>query len=381
VLALQSRAWWHPTDTQALTLVPDPIHPYGSIMRIESSVTSLSWIPSEAITGLAKRPFEAGITHYDDPPPDVIDDLEALRVADRFRFANELRAWIEVEDGKVVDCGHTGRGHIGVTRMRVGRRALYFTAFRLPDLQPEPEVGDGSVRFVQTTGGRTGLPAPRRVAHPPYVQYDSPLVWTTLALTIHADGRSEHEVVGASQFPRSWIYDRDGRVVAKTGLLDFKHWYRHAFGTHTPWGDTNSPALVTEVETALERELSLRIMRGDAKPVVKKLAKGKTLVEQGDRGDSLLLLLDGVVTVEVDGDPLAELGPGAVLGERALLEGGVRTSTLRTATVCKVAVAAGDQLDRSTLAELSTGHRREEQVGTDDRRGPGHESPGVGAQP
>jgi len=328
-------------------------------MRIESSVTSVSWIPSEAITGMARVPFEAGFTHYDDPPPDVIEDLEALRAADRFRFANELRAWIGVEDGKIVDFGHAGRGHLGVTRVRVGRRAIYFTAFRLPDLQPEPEVGDGWVRFVQTTGGRTGLPAPRRVAHPPYVQYDSPLVWTTLALTIHADGRREHEVVGASPFPRSWIYDHEGRVVAKTGLLNFKHWYRRAFGTHTPWGDTDSPALVTEVETALERDLSLTIMRGGAKPVVKKLAKGKTLMEQGHPGDSLFLLLDGVVTVEVDGEPLAELGPGAVLGERALLEGGVRTATLRTATTCKVAIAAGDQLDRSALAELSTSHRRE----------------------
>jgi CRP-like cAMP-binding protein len=60
---------------------------------------------------------------------------------------------------------------------------------------------------------------------------------------------------------------------------------------------------------------------------------------------------------------LAELGPGAVLGERALLEGGVRTSTLRAATTCKMATAAGDQLDRSALADLSMGHRREEQVG------------------
>src|SRR5918994_4671507 len=48
---------------------------YRRAMRIESSVTSVSWIPSEAITGLAKMPFEAGITHYDDPPPDVIDDV------------------------------------------------------------------------------------------------------------------------------------------------------------------------------------------------------------------------------------------------------------------------------------------------------------------
>jgi hypothetical protein len=204
------------------------------------------------------------------------------------------------------------------------------------------------------------LPAPRRVAHPPFAQYDSPLVWTTLALTIHADGHSEHEVIGASPFPRSWIYDHEGQVVAKTGLLDFKQWWRHAFGKHTPWGDADSPALVTEVETALERELSATIMRAGAKPAIRKLREGKALVEQGEAGASVFLLLDGVVSVEVDGEPLAQLGPGAVLGERAVLEGGVRTSTLRAATRCKVAVASGDQLDPAALAELSTGHRREE---------------------
>ena len=44
-------------------------------MRIESSVTSLSWIPSEAVTGANKPMFEFGIAHYDNPPPDVIVDL------------------------------------------------------------------------------------------------------------------------------------------------------------------------------------------------------------------------------------------------------------------------------------------------------------------
>ncbi|MGH9243293.1 MAG: cyclic nucleotide-binding domain-containing protein [Acidimicrobiales bacterium] len=247
-----------------------------------------------------------------------------------------------------------------MTEVRVGRREVTFTAFALPDLQLEPEVGDGWVRFVQTAGGRTGLPAPRRVDRPPFAQWDAPLAWTTLALTIYADGRREHEVVGASPFPRSWIYDHEGKVVAKSGLIDFKHWYRTAFGKHSPWGDTDSPALVTAVETALERDLSRTIMRGGAKPAIKKLGAGKTLVQQGDRGDAIFLVLDGVVGVEVDGRTVAEFGPGAVLGERALLEGGTRTSTLRAATKCKVAVAAGDQLDRSALAELSTGHRRED---------------------
>jgi len=45
-------------------------------MRFESSVTSLSWIPSEAVTGATKGVFEMGVTHYDDPPPDVIEDLD-----------------------------------------------------------------------------------------------------------------------------------------------------------------------------------------------------------------------------------------------------------------------------------------------------------------
>ena len=43
-----------------------------------------------------------------------------------------------------------------------------------------------------------------------------------------------------------------GRLSHKSGLADFKDWYRKSFGRHTPWGDTDSAALVTAVETALE---------------------------------------------------------------------------------------------------------------------------------
>ena len=42
--------------------------------RIESSVTSVSWIPRDAITGLTKLPFDLGVAHYDLPPPDVMTD-------------------------------------------------------------------------------------------------------------------------------------------------------------------------------------------------------------------------------------------------------------------------------------------------------------------
>ena len=39
-------------------------------MRIESSVTSVSWIPSEVVSGLPKAAFAAGALHYDAPPPE-----------------------------------------------------------------------------------------------------------------------------------------------------------------------------------------------------------------------------------------------------------------------------------------------------------------------
>src|SRR5581483_3006238 len=92
--------------TRGVRTVPAQLRrAYRRGMRIESSVTSLSWIPSEAIKGMTKMPFEVGVAHYDETPPDVIDDLGALRDADRFRFANQLSAWIEVEDGRITGFG------------------------------------------------------------------------------------------------------------------------------------------------------------------------------------------------------------------------------------------------------------------------------------
>ncbi|MDQ2981860.1 MAG: cyclic nucleotide-binding domain-containing protein, partial [Actinomycetota bacterium] len=70
--------------------------------------------------------------------------------------------------------------------------------------------------------------------------------------------------------------------------------------------------------------------------------------------------LDGVLSVEVDGEPVAEVGPGALLGERALLEGGRRTATLRAATPARVAVVPADAIDEAALPELAAAHRREQ---------------------
>ena len=114
------------------------------------------------------------------------------------------------------------------------------------------------------------------------------------------------------------------------------------------------------METALERSLSDQVMRGGQAPDIERIKPGRVLIEQGEAGTDLFLLLDGVVTVEVDGQLLTELGPGALVGERALLEGGTRTSTLRTLTRCTVARVSADKVDIEALKQLSQVHRREE---------------------
>jgi hypothetical protein len=328
--------------------------------RFESSVTAISWIPSEAISGPSKIPFELGVTHYDEPPPDRLEDLEQLRTSDRFREANEVRAFIEVDDGRIVNAGHLGQGHIGATTVRVGPAALRFPAVHLPDIQVEPEIGPSSARFVQTVGGRMGLPTPRPVPHKPFVQFWPSIAWTTLALTINADGSSSHELVGASPFPRHWIYDREGRLVQKSGVIDFGKWFKDSFGDRTPWGEQNSPAVVAAVESALERSLSGMIMSGGAKPKIRKIAEGENLVRQDEPSTEVFLILDGIFVVEVDDRQVAEIGPGAVVGERAGLLHGKRTATLWARTAGRVASVPHDALDSQALGNLAATHRREE---------------------
>ena len=330
-------------------------------MRIEKSVTAVTWIPSEAIEGMPKLPFEMGVTHYDDPPPDRISpgDLEALRDADRFREANELRAWIELDDGRIVGCGYSGGALVGSTRVKVGPKSLAFAGVKYPLIQHEPEQGPDWVKFVQSAGGRMGLPAPRRVRGKPFFQVASASAWTTLQLIIYADGTAKYKLIGASPFPRHWIYDDEGKLVEKSGAIDFERWWRESFGPNMPWGGEDSPTVTAAAESELERELS-RLVMADPKGVQRReLKEGETLVEQDQPGSELFLVLDGMLDVEVDGETVAQVGPGAILGVRASLEGGLRSATLRAATKCRAVAIPKGALDQAELVAIASGQRRE----------------------
>lgn len=335
-------------------------------MRVAHTATTLSWIPSESVQGLLETGFQVGLAHYDRPPADVLsgpDEVRRLRDDDRFRFANVLAGWADFsDDGTPTAWGYGDESGVvmGSTTVSVASVGATFAGVALPTLRPNPVIGPDSVRLVQTVGGRTGVPLPRAVPYKPLVRWQAPIVWTTLALTLHSDGRGEVELVGASAFPRHWIFGTDGRLSGKSGLTDLKRWLSDSFGPRTPWGEQDSPVVVAAVESAAERALSGQIMQAGRRAAVERVAAGTEIARQGDIGADVYLVLDGICAVEVDGQVVGQVGPGAIVGERAVLEGGRRTATLTALTPVRLAVASSDDLDRERLTEVAREHRREE---------------------
>lgn len=327
-------------------------------MRVESTVTSVSWIPSEAIQGPMRVPMDIGVGHYDPPPPDRLVDVEELIRQDACRFVNRLTAYADFRDGEVADPGYAGGALVGKTTARLGPFSLSVSGQSFPIIQHDPEVTSDGVTFTQTAGGRTGVPLPRRTQEPPYLRITPPTAWTTLSLTLHPDGTATRRILGASPFPRHWVYDDSGTLVAKSGSIDFSTWTAEHSHENSPWNEKDREVHVSAPESVQERELSMEIM-GGGRPEIQRFAAGDVLIRQGDEAADIFLILDGLVEVEVDGNVVAQAGPGSIIGERAGLEGGRRTSTVRAMCPVKTAVAHPDRLDDDSLTEIASGHRRE----------------------
>lgn len=339
----------------------------SQVQRVGASVTCLSWIPPQAVKGAFKVPFGLGVAHYDRPPPESGPDVEALLAADAIRFANELRAWIDVEDGQVTGYGMAGGGRLGSTTVRLGSRGLTFAGVALPDLPAPPEVHPDRVRFAQTAGGHTGVAVPRHVARPPFVRLAAPLAWSTVALTIHAGGSSEPELAGASAFPRHYLYDSGGRLTRKSALIRYEDWLRQSDQEASPWGGATNQVPVAEVRTGVERTLADAILvsggfRQHALP------EGALLSEAPIASGQVHVLLDGLLLFEVDRQPAAEAGPGAIFDPALRAPESVARVTVRAQTPCRLAVVPRDQLDSQALlgvAEQQTGRLRDRGVSPD----------------
>ena len=66
-------------------------------------------------------------------------------------------------------------------------------------------------------------------------------------------------------------------------------------------------------------------------------AAGDVIFAEGDRGDAMYVIRNGEVTVEHGGRVIETLGGGGIFGEMALIDGSVRSATVRAKTDCDVA--------------------------------------------
>jgi CRP-like cAMP-binding protein len=73
---------------------------------------------------------------------------------------------------------------------------------------------------------------------------------------------------------------------------------------------------------------------------------GKVLIERGQPGTGLFVVVDGILVVEAR-ERTREFGPGAVVGERALLsEDGTRTARVRARTNVVLLAVDRAEIDR-----------------------------------
>ncbi len=87
------------------------------------------------------------------------------------------------------------------------------------------------------------------------------------------------------------------------------------------------------------------------------LASGHVLVERGQYGTGLYVILEGTVIVEAP-EGTHELGPGEVIGERALFSpDGTRTARVRTTSEVRVLAVDRVEVDRLCAADAGFARR------------------------
>ena len=316
-------------------------------MRIESSVTAVSWIPSEAITAKVVQAsrWRWASSHYDEPLPDHIDDLVALRDADKFRFGNVLQSldrrqrrrrdprlrllrWRRYRRDHAASSARSER-HLrrhGVSRPPAGARRHAHLGHLRPDLRRLHRCADAAP--CQRAAVRAVAGADRVVDAVAHNQQRRHVATASSSAPARSRGTGCTTTTWTSWPRRASSISTD--------------WFRHSFDNHSPWGDEDSPAFVTTIETALERELSHTLMRaGKPSPRSRKLKKGEHPRRAGRRRPRDVPACSTACSkCRSTGRRSASSVPGPCSANVRCSKAAQRTATLKTLTKCRVAVVA-----------------------------------------
>ena len=185
-------------------------------MRYESCVTSLSWIPSEAVTGCHPDGVRLRVHALRRPASGGARRPRGAAGGGPVPLRERLQAWIEVDDGRIAGRGYDGGGDDGRHHDARRRSAPHLPGRRAARPAARRSIGDGWMRFVQTTGGRTARPrAPAGAAPALRPVAGAAGVDDAVAHPARRRRRAEPRWSGASRFPRHWVYGDDGKLAAQ----------------------------------------------------------------------------------------------------------------------------------------------------------------------
>ena len=186
------------------------------------------------------------------------------------------------------------------------------------------------------------------MSHPPFWRLTAPVAWSTITLTLYADGLSDARLTDASPFPRHFLYDSAGRLSHKSALLRYRDWIRESGRRVTPWDVVAGPLPVAAVNTEGERSLANSILvSGDYRQ--HRLRAGAFLHDLPIASTEVHLLLDGLLLIEIDHQPAAEAGPGAIFDPVLRSQESKDHVTVRAQTPCRLAVVHRGGLDDQAL--------------------------------
>ncbi|HKY57079.1 MAG TPA: cyclic nucleotide-binding domain-containing protein [Aeromicrobium sp.] len=110
---------------------------------------------------------------------------------------------------------------------------------------------------------------------------------------------------------------------------------------------------VIAAQSEVEKRLIDQILHGSLDPTITEWKAGANVFEQGFFAQAVHLVLEGEVSVTVDGAEVARLGPGHVFGEMAMLANRQRTGTLTAVVPTTIASMGESSVDRNDLRELA----------------------------
>ena len=110
---------------------------------------------------------------------------------------------------------------------------------------------------------------------------------------------------------------------------------------------------VIAAQSEVEQRLIDQIVNGTLPPTVRDLNAGTNLFQQGYFAQAVHLVLEGEVSVTVDGAEVARLGPGHIFGEMAMLTNRQRTGTLTAVVPTTIASMGESSVDRGDLRALA----------------------------